>query len=166
MNECVIQLSTADLRKHFLPSLKGNALFGPSRLRTSLKNLPRFPPAGPPRWVTKEAKKEEEQSRQPRWGGDNCGRERHVAAQLETQIQRKRTELDILGKVRRSSSRPSTTSQEYKERNENYERLLERLEQANQEIDQRRRDPANQSRTARHAQPERQRRCRRRRGWC
>ena len=58
-------------------------------------------------------------------------------AQLETQIQRKRTELDILGKDQTQlESAKHDLAEEYKERNENYERLLERLEQANQEIDQ------------------------------
>ncbi len=58
-------------------------------------------------------------------------------AQLETQIQRKRTELDILTKDQTTlESAKHDLSEEYKERNENYERLRERLEQANQEIDQ------------------------------
>ena len=57
-------------------------------------------------------------------------------AQLETQIQRKRTELDILAKDQlHLESTKHDLSEEYKERNENYERLRERLEQANQEID-------------------------------
>mgnify|MGYP003695021871 CR=1 FL=1 len=58
-------------------------------------------------------------------------------AQLETQIQRKRTELEILTKDQTAlESAKHDLSEEYKERNENYERLRERLEQANQEIDQ------------------------------
>ena len=50
-------------------------------------------------------------------------------AQLETQIQRKRTELDILTKDQTAlESAKHDLSEEYKERNENYERLRERLE--------------------------------------